>query len=171
MSTVGLAHPVEISGSPGSTDAVPKAPAISTSPPRACSPRCSGLSTASAPSSPQPTPCSTRSANYQKQIGDNLAAADQSQTPATRTAPRRRRWAPCPPRTVNGQTLSADVVVTTITGNAGTATALQTVRNINGSRLTEPQTSRSMPLIQHLALRHRAPLRQRRRFNWWRRSL
>lgn len=35
-------------------------------------------------------------------------------------------------RTVNGQALSADVSITTITGNAGTATSLQTARNING---------------------------------------
>ncbi|KAB0668931.1 hypothetical protein F6V30_13925 [Oryzomonas sagensis] len=34
--------------------------------------------------------------------------------------------------TVNGQPLSANVNITTITGNAGTATALQTPRNING---------------------------------------
>lgn len=35
-------------------------------------------------------------------------------------------------RTVNGQALSSNVTVSTITGNAGTATALQTARNING---------------------------------------
>lgn len=35
-------------------------------------------------------------------------------------------------RTVNGQALSSDVTITTITGNAGTATALQTARTING---------------------------------------
>lgn len=34
--------------------------------------------------------------------------------------------------TVNGQALSGNVTVTTITGNAGTATALQTPRNIGG---------------------------------------
>ncbi len=35
-------------------------------------------------------------------------------------------------RTVNGQALSSNVTVTTISGNAGTATALQTARAING---------------------------------------
>lgn len=35
-------------------------------------------------------------------------------------------------RTINGQSLSGDVTLTTITGNAGTATTLQTPRNING---------------------------------------
>lgn len=35
-------------------------------------------------------------------------------------------------RTVNGQALSSNVTVTTITGNAGTATALATPRTING---------------------------------------
>jgi hypothetical protein len=35
-------------------------------------------------------------------------------------------------RTVNGQALSANVTVTTITGNAGTATKLAAPRNING---------------------------------------
>lgn len=35
-------------------------------------------------------------------------------------------------RTVNGSALSSDVTITTITGNAGTATALQNARTING---------------------------------------
>lgn len=35
-------------------------------------------------------------------------------------------------RTVNGQALSSNVTITTITGNAGTATALATPRTING---------------------------------------
>lgn len=35
-------------------------------------------------------------------------------------------------RTVNGQALSSDIIITTISGNAGTATALQTARTING---------------------------------------
>jgi hypothetical protein len=36
-------------------------------------------------------------------------------------------------RTVNGQALSSNVIVTTISGNAGTATALATARTINGT--------------------------------------
>lgn len=35
-------------------------------------------------------------------------------------------------RTINGSALSSDITITTITGNAGTATALQTARAING---------------------------------------
>lgn len=35
-------------------------------------------------------------------------------------------------RTVNGSALSSNVTISTITGNAGTATTLQTARNING---------------------------------------
>ena len=70
----------------------------------------------------------------QKQISDNLTTltghTSNTSNPHSTTAA--QVGAVPTSRTVNGQALSADVVVTTITGNAGTASALQTARTING---------------------------------------
>lgn len=126
---------VEISGSPGSTDAVPEgASNLYFTAARVLATVLSGLSTASSAVITAADTVLSALGKLQKQISDNLATltSHTSNTSNPHSTTAAQVGAVPTSRTVNGQALSADVVVTTITGNAGTATALQTVRNING---------------------------------------
>ena len=126
---------VEISGSPGSTDAVPEgASNLYFTAARVLATVLSGLSTASSAVITAADTVLSALGKLQKADQRQPRHADQShqqhQQPAQHhggAGGRRAHLAHC-----QRPALSADVVVTTITGNAGTATALQTVRNING---------------------------------------
>ena len=157
---------VEISGSPGSTDAVPEgASNLYFTAARVLATVLSGLSTASSAVITAADTVLSALGKLQKQISDNLATltSHTSNTSNPHSTTAAQVGAVPTSRTVNGQHSAQMLSSPQLPETLELQRRYKPCATSTGSRLTEPQTSRSMPLIQHLALRHRAPLRQRRR--------